>query len=240
MVARSIRPFQPIRFGFYLGLCALMAVMVVLGFSPTYFGPLVAGVVDKQFVVHVHGAVFSGWMVLFTAQAILPGLGRVDLHKKLGRFAIGYAVLLIVIGLVTTFNQFTNNIAADQTGVAERQLLAPLSDMIVFPIFFAAAIAYRRKPEIHKRLMLVATVMLLVAAVGRMTFLGSPPPLLLRLAVWLAPIYLAMAYDFFTRRLIHPVYLIGIAVLSVVALRGRIVDTEAWLAIAGWLARPFS
>ena len=240
VVARPLRSFQNQRFAVYLALCLLMAAIVIVGFTPTYFGPLFSGVVDKQPVIHFHGALYSGWMMFFTAQALLPAFGRVDLHMKLGRIGIGYAVLLVAVGLITTFNQFANFISADQVAVAERQLLGPLSDMVVFPVFFAAAVAYRRKPEIHKRLMLVATVMLLIAAVGRMAFLGSSPPLALRLGIWLSPIYLAMAYDFFTRRLIHPVYVIGMAVLTVVAMRGNIRDSDVWLNIAGWFTRLFS
>ena len=58
-------------------------------------------------------------------------------------------------------------VRAGEVAAAQAQLLGPLLDMLVFAPLFAAAIYYRRKPELHKRLMIVATTSLLIAAVGR-------------------------------------------------------------------------
>ena len=93
---------------------------------------------------------------------------------KLGRFAIGYGVLVIVVGLITAFARFALRVRAGEVAAAQAQLLGPLLDMLVFAPVFAAAVYYRRKPELHKRLMVVATTSLLIAAVGRMQFLGDP------------------------------------------------------------------
>ena len=93
---------------------------------------------------------------------------------KLGRFAIGYGVLVIVVGLLAAFAMFALRVRAGEVADAQAQLLGPLLDMLVFAPLFAAAIYYRRKPELHKRLMIVATTSLLIAAVGRMPFLGEP------------------------------------------------------------------
>ncbi len=122
---------------------------------------------------------------------------------------------------------------------ATRGLLSPLTDMVVFPIFFTAAVIYRNKPELHKRLMIVATTVLLIAAIGRMQFLGRPVPLYLFLPVWFLPIFAAMAYDFFTKRIVHPVYIIGLASLFVLRLRGYLSDTDWWTQTANWLAEFF-
>ncbi len=121
-------------------------------------------------------------------------------------------------------------------GLAQRRLLGPLTDMVAFPIFFGLAVAYRRRLEIHKRFMLVATTTLLIAAVSRMSFLGTPVPLLVFLPVWFSPIVLAMGYDFMTKRLIHPAYVFGLGGLFVLRLRGNLVETDAWLSFSGWLA----
>ena len=98
-----------------------------------------------------------------------------------------------------------------------------------------AAVAYRRTPEIHKRFMVVATTTLLVAAVARMTFFGTPVPPTVFLLVWFLPILLGIAHDFMTRRLIHPVYVIGLVGLYLLSLRRHAVDTETWLNISAWL-----
>ena len=108
-------------------------------------------------------------------QAVLAATGRVAAHMKLGRFAIGYGVLVIV-GRVAHRVRAGSRCACAPAKLLRRkaQLLGPMLDMLVFAPFFAAAIYYRRKPELHKRLMIVATTSLLIAAVGRMQFLGEP------------------------------------------------------------------
>ena len=108
--------------------------------------------------------------------------------------------------------------------------------MTVFAPLLAAGWIYRRRPEIHKRIMLVATSVLLVAAVGRMGFLGRPVPEPLFLLVWPLPIYIAMAHDYLTKRLVHPVYVIGLAVMVAMRLVLPLRGSETWLAFTAWLA----
>jgi hypothetical protein len=122
---------------------------------------------------------------------------------------------------------------------AQRSLLGPLLDMAVFAPVFAAAIYYRRKPEVHKRLMVLATTALLIAAVGRMTFFGEPRNQLLVQLVWSTPILVAMAHDFWKQRRVSAIYALGLLVL---ALEGPLVrvplrNTEAWSDVAAWLAQ---
>ncbi len=173
-----------------------------------------------------------GWVVLFVIQAALASTGRTDLHRILGKVAVGYALLLVLVGLLTTFNQLTNGIAAGKAEEAQLFLLVPLTDMIVFPILFGAAIAYRKKTEIHRRLMLVTTTYLLIAPAARVDLEAFMALELSFFAIWMSPIFLAMAYDFITRRRLHPVYFIGLAVLAISMIRVPLRETEAWLGIA--------
>ena len=228
---QSIRSagFVPRRF--YIGLGLFMAMMVAAGFAP-YFGRVLGGTVDKDWLVHVHAAVFVGWIGLFLAQASLAATGRIGLHRRLGELAIGYGVLLIVVGLFASVHQLAGGIAAGEVEKAQRFLLVPLVDMVVFPIFFGAAIAYRKTPDIHKRLMLVATVALLNAAAGRIDMEAFMALKLSYLAIWLSPLIIAMAYDYWKLRRVHPVYLIGTAGLVLSAFRMRVLETDAWLDIA--------
>lgn len=137
-----------------------------------------------------------------------------------------------VVGLAAAFNQLANGIAAGQVEAAQRGLITPFTDMIFFPMFFGAEIAFRRRPEIHKRLMLLATVMLLVAAVLRIR-VGMPA----FLSIWLAPVFIAMIYDYASRRVIHPVYVIGLVVLTVIGFSGQLSGTDARMSIARSLPR---
>lgn len=220
----------------FVPLAALAAVIAFVGFWPSYFGPLLAGTDHHSLLIHVHAAVFVTWLALFAAQAALAATGRVAQHVRLGPWLFAFGILLIVMGLTVAFGRFSEVVAAGDMATAQRKLFGPLRDMIVFTPFLAAGWIYRRRPEIHKRCMLVATTILLVAAVGRMKFLGTPPPESLMLLVWPLPIYVAMLYDYVTKRLIHPVYVIGmlamVAMRLVLPLRG----TATWLDFTAWLA----
>ena len=203
MVATAALARPTTRRGLYVGLAAVAIAIAAVGFWPTYFGPFLAGTVDKTPIVHLHAAVYVGWLAIFLTQTVLAATGRIASHMKLGRIAIGYGVLVIAVGLLTAFARFALRVRAGEAA-GEAQLLGPLLDMLVFAPAFAAAVYYRRQPELHKRLMVVATTALLIAAVGRMPFLGEPPNQLLFHSIWVAPILLAMAHDFWGQRKVHP------------------------------------
>lgn len=190
---------------FYMALSILMGLIAVIGFWPGYFGPLFEGTLVKLVRVHIHAILFTGWLVLFFAQATLAALGKVAWHMRLGRFSIGYGILLVPIGLYVAIAR-----AIAQSRGFYRELL----DILFFAIFFAAAIAYRKTPQLHKRLMVVATTMLLVAAASRMWFLpgesGSTTRLIIIFSILALPVMLAMGHDQFKKQRIHPVYIAGI------------------------------
>jgi hypothetical protein len=49
----------------YVGIAMLALAVAAVGFWPTYFGPLLAGTVDKPAIIHVHAAVDVGWLAIF-------------------------------------------------------------------------------------------------------------------------------------------------------------------------------
>jgi hypothetical protein len=222
----------------FVPLALLITLIAFTGFWPTYFGKLLAGTVSAPLIIHIHAAVFVVWLALFIAQAVLAASGRRALHVKLGPWLMAYGVFLIAVALLTSVAIFHQRVEAGNFAEATRRLFAPLRDMLVFAPFLAAGWIYRRNPEIHKRIMVAATTILLIAAVNRLAFLGRPVPMLQFLLVWLAPVYLAMAWDWYTRRIVHPVYVIAALVMVSMRLILPLRDTEAWLAFATWLARP--
>lgn len=225
----------------YVPIGVLMMAIAIVGFWPTYFSHLLKGTLDKVPIIHVHAAVFTGWLILVIAQATLAGRGRIPLHRKVGRIGMAYGVVLIVVGVLTAISQFASRVKTGNFQQAEARLLAPLTDMLVFaPVLFAAWI-YRRKPEIHKRLIVVATTILLVAAVHRTALFGGPPPPLgILLAIWLAPIAVGMLHDVLTHRVIHPVYVVGIGLVLLLKSRAPLRETGAWKSFAAWLATFFN
>ena len=224
--------------GFYVTLAVLVAALALAGFWRSYFGSLLTGnVVETLPLVHFHITVYVGWLALFIAQAAFAAAGRIDLHAKVGRFAVGYGWFVVAIGLLVGFGMFVIRVRAGAEAEAIGRLFGPVLDMLVFAPLFAAAVHYRGKPELHKRLMILAMVTLLVPAVSRMR--AFMPSLVLVQLVWSVPILLAMAYDYAKRRLVHPIYVFGLVLLLVEspAVRAAARASEPWRKVGAWLAR---
>jgi hypothetical protein len=202
---------------------------VLAGFWP-YFGGLAAGrPLAAHWVVHLHGAVFSGWMLLLAAQVTFAAMRRLDLHRAVGRLGIGYGALVFVMGTAVTLVTPAYRIGAGEwtRDAAAAFLILPLGDMLLFGGFFAAAIRWRRSPEVHKRLMVLATVALMFAPAGRL----SGESLGRFFVIWMAPVVLALAHDLWSLGRIHRTYAIGVPVLIVAFLRVPAMESAAWLAI---------
>jgi hypothetical protein len=221
----------------YVALALLITVIALVGFWPTYFGRVLSGANQAPAIIHFHAAVFVCWLALFIAQVTFVATGRIALHIRCGRWIIGYGVFLIVVGLVTAFDRFGTEVVNGHQALAQRKLYAPLRDILFFAPFLYFGWRHRKKPALHKRLMIVATTILLVAAVSRMRFLGpAPVPLRPMMLVWGLPIYIALIYDMITERRIYAVYVIGwvamLAMWTSIPLR----DTQPWLKATAWLA----
>ncbi len=123
----------------------------------------------------------------------------------------------------------------------------------LFGVFVVAAIAYVRRPEIHKRLMLLATITILPPAIARLFYavnvgmsaglrpgIAGPRTVESVLMTGLLAdllIVVAMAYDWRTRGRIHPAYLIGGgAIVAVQFLRAPLSTTQWWYSIADFFA----
>jgi hypothetical protein len=160
---------------------------------------------------------------------------------------------MFVIGLAAAIQTLTAGLAAGYGDHSRAFLILPVSAISLFAGFFVAAIANVRRPEAHKRLMLLATISLLQAAMGRVFFilvtgggpglrpgLGEPPPLIIGLVPSLIIEILIVAgivHDWRTRGRPHPVWLIGGAVMTAVVLvRVPLSGTSGWLAFADALA----
>jgi hypothetical protein len=210
---------------FYVALSLLIGLIALAGFWPTYYGLLLDGSLAKALRVHIHAVLFTGWLLLFLTQAMFAATGKLAWHKRLGNFGIGYAILLIPIGLYN---------AIERAIVQSRGFYRELLDMLFFAIFFGAAIAYRRKPQLHKRLMIVASTMLLVAPASRMWFLaemepGSPTRLLAIFSVLVLPVVLAIGYDLVKGQRLHPIYIAGVFAFLVRVFSPAYVDrTDIW------------
>lgn len=217
---------------FYIAISAVMVIMIFVGFWPSYYGPLVRGATQAPWILHLHGAIFISWMFILVAQTVLAARGRIRTHRALGKFGIGLGTAVFLMGLIVSFAApvMTYNAGTRTLDEAAGFLLIPLGDMALFGPLFFTAVAYRTRPELHKRLMILATIAVAFAAIFRMQALGLP--LWAGFTIWFALPALCVFYDLRTRGRVHPVYWYGIAGMIVAALRIPFSASETWIGFA--------
>jgi uncharacterized membrane protein YozB (DUF420 family) len=228
---------------FYGGMAIAMAATVLVGFGPTYYLPLLgAGELSTitgrpvKPLVHLHGVLFTGWVALFIAQTALVATRRVRVHQRMGIAGAILAAAMVVVGARTAVAGAAEGTAPPGVD-ALVFLVVPLTDVVLFAGFVGAALWQRRNREAHKRLMLLAYISIMAAAVARLPGLLPHGPLVFFGLTFLF-LVAAIVYDAASRRRVHPVYIWGGALLvASVPLRLMLSETAAWRSFAQLVTR---
>jgi hypothetical protein len=160
---------------FFVWMAALALLIALTGFAPTYWLPMAAG---RSFppILHIHGAIFVAWNLLFLWQSWLVATNRTADHRQWGLLGIAVATAMVISVLLAVQNSY---VAAARIGM-EPQARAfssvSLTGIAWFAILFTLAIRNVRKPDVHRRLLLGASVPLLQAAVARWFQVALTPP----------------------------------------------------------------
>lgn len=212
---------------FFLVMGVILLAIVIAGFVPPVFARQ-GGIASMPLLLHVHGAVFVSWFLLFIAQARLAGSGNIALHMRLGKASVAVAVAMVILGYFVTRGAYANPdwSIAGMSGAAS--VMFPFTDILNFIIAYSLALANRHRPAEHKRLMLLAGILIIDAAVARFIITLAAPPLLIVLLEF-ALFAALMIYDFVTRRRLSWPSLLGFA-LFVTALVAKFVVSPlpAW------------
>jgi hypothetical protein len=221
---------------FYVGMSVVVAATVFAGFSRTYFLKSYFGAQPLMPLLHLHGIVFTSWIVLLLTQTTLVAANRTDLHRRLGIAGAVIAVMMVVVGTMTAIIRAKQG-AAPPGGPPPLVFLAiPLFDIWVFSSLVAAGFYFRRRADVHKRLMLLATISILGAAIARLPFdiLKAGPPAFFGLTDLF--IVACVIYDLITRGRLHRATVWGgLLIILSQPLRLIISGTSAWMAFATWL-----
>jgi hypothetical protein len=223
---------------FFAGMAVCCLVVVFIGFARTYY---LAGVFKAplpNLLVHIHGAAFSLWILLFITQISLITVHRLDLHRRLGMFGFLLACLMVILGVLVATDQLARHATNPRTETVEevRAFYAiPLADMLMFSTFVYLGFRNRPHAAVHKRLMLFATFALLDAGFDRWSIFG-PYPLPVVHAVCVFPLLaVLMAYDWQSTGKVQRVTLWASGFLvAVQQLRHLLSHTTAWQAFATW------
>jgi hypothetical protein len=221
---------------FYVAMSIAVVITVFAGFAPTFFLRPYYTSAPLMPLLQVHGVVFTSWIALFITQTLLVARHRVDLHRRLGVAGGVIAALMILIGVSTAVIRASQGATPPAGPSPEVFLVVPLGDMLVFSILVSAGFYFRRRPDVHKRLMMLATVSVLAAAVARLPFaiMQAGPPAFFGLTDIF--IVACVLYDLITLRRVHrATALAGLLIIISQPLRLLISGTHAWLVFATWL-----
>jgi hypothetical protein len=191
------------RYFYFLMSLAVVAV-VVYGFSFTIGQNLIHPAVPRPPLLYFHAALFSLWLVFLIVQSALVRTSNVRVHRKIGWFgvALGTAIPLMGVSIAIAMGRF--NARQLHQANTEADLIIPLWDMVAFTACFVLAVYWRKKPEFHRRLMLIATCALTAAAFGRFPE-NLLPPVLFYSGVDVL-ILLGVVRDLVVSRSVHAVY----------------------------------
>jgi hypothetical protein len=190
---------------FYFCLSLLVILVIVYGFSFTVGKNLLHPAIPRPWILYVHATLFSSWLVFFVLQSTLVRSCKVQWHRRIGLFGVALGTLIPIVGVSTAVVMGRFNTVSLHATDAESFLIVPLFDMLCFTSTFPLAVYWRKKPEMHKRLMLVATCALTAAGFGR--FPERILPHYLFYAGVDLLVLLGVARDLIVNRTVHRVYL---------------------------------
>ncbi len=191
---------------FFVALSLVYALVPIVGFAPE-FSDLFGGTFKFAFIpsiAYAHGVLMMAWLLLFVMQTSFAAAGALKWHRTLGLASIGLAVVMWISMGVESVGQVIRIKSYDT-------LLTQIYVMALFALFFVWGVLVRRDTSSHKRLLTLAALVLLQAAVDRMDWLpdfGLPEfwPYAIRLYVLLIPLFV---FDLVSIKRIHPITLIG-------------------------------
>ncbi|WP_263410155.1 hypothetical protein [Terriglobus tenax] len=228
------RPVNPDRV-FFPVLLGLMLLTVWLGFSKTYYAVGMMTTHLPSPIVHVHAVVFTLWLMTLAVQIGLVSARKVKLHMSVGLWGFGLAALVVVLGALASRDSLRRGFSPPGSGLSPLTFfVVPMSDLVVFSVLAGWSYAARRKPQIHKRLIMLASITLLDAAIGRFPYTIAPHITPMgQLGVLFSFMVLMMIYDLVTLKKIHrATWIPAVATLALFLVRIPLAMTPVWMRFA--------
>lgn len=232
-------PAHKAQSGFFVAMGLAALAIAFIGFAKTFIAPLANGVFHAPAIVHIHGAFAFAWVLFFATQPLLVRIGNFSFHRMLGftalAAAIGFAVTAPFVGAFAAERDFANG--GGETAISG--IVGTFTSALIFLSLVLAGFLNRKHPEIHKRLMLLATIVVLWPAWFRFRhyFPDVPRPDIV-FAVVLADslILIAAARDWLVERRVHSVWLFcGSALIFEHVVEILAFDSAPWRVVARFL-----
>lgn len=222
---------------FFTGMAIALAVACFAGFAPSYYLKAHFGTSTLKPLIHVHGALFTLWLVLLVVQTSLISAAKVRLHRQLG---IGGAVLLVpmvVTGALLIYGRGTT----ETPGIPQEMILGFLAlalvTLLMFPVLIGAAIVLRKNAGAHKRLIMLGTTVMATAAIHRLMMWIVDPAVTPPVFFGVTDLFIIalVVYDFISRGRVHAATVCGgLAILLSQAGSLLLAGSSAWMTFARW------
>jgi hypothetical protein len=197
---------------FYFTMSLLILAIVVSGFSQTVDASLLHAAIPRPTILWFHGAAFSAWVLFYVLQSALVRTRNVKLHRSLGWFGAGLGVVMVPLGITTAIVMTRFDMRVLHAPGADAFMVIPFYDMVAFGTLLTLAILWRKKPDLHRRLLFIATAGLMDAAFGRFQYLFDTN----LYAVCTATVMLlGVARDLVVDKRVHKVYLVALPCIFV-------------------------
>jgi len=197
---------------FFPGMSVLLLALVFIGFAPTYYlRP--ANVVPIPWYIHVHGAAMTAWFVLLLLQSLLVATGHRSIHRRTGMAGVVIAIVIALLNPLVLVWFPPRGIASGlPIDLVALIFVGELVAMVVFATLVGLAIARRRDPEAHSRLLVLASVAVVGSALGRLSMNTTGAPLAGEL-IQISLALLVVVHDRIVAGRIHPVSIWGSAAI---------------------------
>ena len=218
---------------FYFFMALLVAAVIVYGFSRTIDQNLIHPRIPRPRLLYFHAALFTSWLVFFIAQSLLVRTHNVRIHRTTGWLGVAMGALIPLVGVATAVTMARFNMIQLKMKNADADMIIPMWDMVAFTPAFVLAIYWRKKPEFHRRLILIATCALTAAGWGRFPE-WLLPPVFFYAGVDLL-ILLGVFRDWIVNRKVHPVYLYALPAFiagQTVVMYANVNRSAVWMRIA--------
>jgi uncharacterized membrane protein YozB (DUF420 family) len=231
-VTASPEPRQPpfasaarLEHAFYFGMALVLVALVATGFAPTFFARDVSVAGPLSSPVLVHGIAGTVWVLLFAAQVALIATRRVAWHRRVGLAAAAVTVAFVVSGALVTA-ALERSHGTEPLSWLAAHIFTNGAPLTLFALLVAAGVWQRSRAARHKRLMLLAAVVLSPPAIGRL--FGQLGLTELNLVAYATLAFANASYDWLAHGRPHAISLLGATALVAVD-----VATTAWLAAVG-------
>lgn len=221
----------------YVAITIAAILLVVIGFARTFYLKPLFETPPISNLLWLHGVIMTLWLVLFVVQIRLIATGRRSLHQQTGKIGAVLFVLILAVGTAAAIASARQPVSP-VPGVTPIMFLAvPMVTLLVFALLVAIVLWKRRQSDVHKRLMLLATLSITTPGIARIPlgFIqhGGLPVFF---GITIVIVLFCVIFDTVMHKRLHPAFGWGAALIVVaVPLRIALAGTLAWKQFATWL-----